>query len=257
MFIFKKFPLVALSLLIFISCQRVPKFTFERLQATKTEACSGDKHTFNIALDLELPILNRRNKGMVRYLMISLFEDSAAFVSNREVINRYIAKRYTEFEEMRVGHELLDYACRYEEIMSSKVLLQTEDLISYEVKNYTYAGGAHGISYTSLILFDVKSGNRMTEKSLFVEDYQERLNKLLECALLDSIHAHGYKSSDFWLDNISSNNFTITPAGLRFQFGTYEIAPYSFGAWSVCIPLDSLSTILRPQTCVSNFHKKQ
>ena len=93
---------------------------------------------------------------------------------------------------------------------------------------------------------------------IFVEGYQENLNKIAE-----KIFRTDEKLSDttslatnyfFDKNKFSLNkNFMVTPQGVSFLYNEYEIKPYSAGQTTLLIPYSQIKSLLRPATVVSQY----
>lgn len=125
-------------------------------------------------------------------------------------------------------------------------------VLSLEFVEESYTGGAHPNTETRLVSFDA-DGRRLRLEDLFVEGYRPRLLTAGERAFRD---AHGLAPGDdlveagfrFEGDRFSlTDNFALTPGGLRFHYNAYEIAPYAMGTTDLTLSREALEPLARPE----------
>lgn len=113
-----------------------------------------------------------------------------------------------------------------ESVVSYKVYYTDKDKLSFEVLLYEYNGGAHGMSYVSGFVYDVKTGDRLSLTRLF--DYRpSEINR--------TIFSHAKEHEIYLFDEFAGikeypQNFYLNEQGKAvLLFQQYEIAPYSSG----------------------------
>ena len=142
----------------------------------------------------------------------------------------------------------------------TKVIRQDSSLITLDVAQQSYLGGAHGSANVAYINWNTKANKKMQLSDILVDGYKQSLNKIAEKIfrkqeqLADTASlAHGYFFKD---DQFSVNdNFLISPTGLRFYYNEYEIKPYVAGPTELLIPYSQIKSLLRPNTVVAQYHK--
>ncbi len=129
------------------------------------------------------------------------------------------------------------------------VVENQNNLLSLVFSVYEYTGGAHGNYGNVYKNIDLRTGKSIWLKDLFIEGYEDYLNK----KITEHIKLN-YKIDEntslinfgFWEDTIAANdNFYLTSGGIGFYFNPYEIAPYSMGTTDVFIPFTEISGILK------------
>jgi len=107
-------------------------------------------------------------------------------------------------------------------------------LISLNVTDYRYLGGAHGLAIISGITYGLVNGKPkvLTLGDLFVPGtpYRSRVEKLILAKLkqnpgADWVHSGEVKT----LTADQLNNFTVVKDGLEWSFNPYDMGPYSSG----------------------------
>lgn len=105
------------------------------------------------------------------------------------------------------------------------VVLNTNTLIVWQnyFEGYAY-GAAHGIYSTSYVNYCLRHNRIITLPDIMKKGYEKPLTALIREKLSDN------QSLLVSLDEISiPDQFRITPDGIDFIYGVYEIAPYSSG----------------------------
>lgn len=118
-------------------------------------------------------------------------------------------------------------------------------IISYVLNSYFYEGGAHGLYNTSVINFNVKTGEVIKEEDFFVDNYKKDLSKLLTENLASSIGNSETYESLFVKEIEPNGNFEVTEEGISYIYNPYEIGPYALGLIEVNIPWRSLKNLVR------------
>lgn len=123
------------------------------------------------------------------------------------------------------------------------------DLLGISNSYWAYTGGAHGMYGVSLYLYDMLQERLITLDDIFVEDYQEPLQRIINRQLLLDLNEDStasMQSLGYWEESIPlTNNFTIEENNMVFYYGPYEIAAYAAGPTIITIPLKSLSPMFR------------
>ena len=187
--------------------------------------------------------------------------------SPREAVSQYAAnylndfkKRETDFESdvEEHGSEPNDEWYSSYEILGDSIYYNQNDLLSMVVSKEYDTGGAHDAHYYTNRVFDLKTGERITEAEIFVEDYQDDLAKIIvdAIALCNNVD----KASD--LENIGffnineiypNKNFYVDDIGITYTFNEYEIAAYVVGATSVRIPYEKIRHLLRKESPIARI----
>ncbi|MES2064783.1 MAG: DUF3298 domain-containing protein [Bacteroidota bacterium] len=142
-----------------------------------------------------------------------------------------------------------------------KVIRQDSALLALEYGGYSYQGGAHGGSFTGFVNWNVKTDKPVTLGDILVDGYKPQLTKIAE-----KIFRKDEKLTDtsslandyFFKDNkfALNENYSITPAGIRFVYNQYEIKPYAAGQTELIIPYSQLKTLMRPKSAASQYIHK-
>lgn len=119
----------------------------------------------------------------------------------------------------------------------------SRNLVSYCMSSADYTGGAHGMYGETYTVFDLKTGEVVTEQDLLVDDCEEDLAVLLGESLYDSLDEEDYDA--IYEEPTPNGNFYVDETGVTWVFNPYEIAPYAMGPIQVCVTWNNLKPYLR------------
>ena len=166
------------------------------------------------------------------------------------LFNHY-AKEYLSEDDMTSNDSDEDFS--FEGVNESEftIIWQNDKLVTYQMKEYWYGGGAHGGTFISGYTFR-KSDGRLFGSDMFkskanlqdelrngLETYfgattDEELEKQLFLSNYESVSNLPMPKADPWIDM----------EGVHLVYGEYEIAPYSAGLPEVVIPLNKAKKYL-------------
>lgn len=124
----------------------------------------------------------------------------------------------------------------------------SEELISFEMRQYLYTGGAHGFGGVQFLNINPKSGiaipvealfKNMIDFSLFAE---KKFREVNDIAMDESINSTG-----FWFEDDTfyiPESVGFTPNSLILIYNAYEIASYAAGPVELEISLEEASPYL-------------
>ena len=122
---------------------------------------------------------------------------------------------------------------------------KSRHLQTYAVAYNDYTGGAHGMYGIINNVFDLTSGEVVTEPDLFGEGYQEGVSVLLKTAL-DAFLAAQEEGEDLVFGAPAPNgNFSVSEEGVTWTYNPYEIAPYAMGAIELTVSWSDLKPYLK------------
>ena len=133
-----------------------------------------------------------------------------------------------------------------------KVLRSAAPVFSLECSEYSYTGGAHGLSGTQYLNFDPVTGEPVTLASIpkdgamaqltaIAEVHFRKERKLAATAKLED-EGFTFPGGRFALND----NYGFGEKALLFFFNPYEIGPHSMGTTLVEIPYAEIRSLIRP-----------
>jgi hypothetical protein len=160
-------------------------------------------------------------------------------------------KRYCEQDLFKAAAEELDYSKEnkfpvrpYDAVMAFTVTYNENCVLSLYTDQYTYTGGAHGMPVRGAETFCANSGRRIFLAQLFpprfcVKDYilgMVNAEIARQTASEEVYYFDDYETLACRYYNPES--FYLTPEGIVFFYGLYEIAPYAAGFREFLIPCE-------------------
>jgi hypothetical protein len=137
---------------------------------------------------------------------------------------------------------------------SAKVLFSNAEVVSVEVVNEGFLGGAHGFNERTLMTFDSRSGARLGVTDVVDEPSQKMLSKIVEVEFRRSRSIPGSQTlqdAGFFIlpgqEMPLGENFALTDKGLEIQYNPYEVAPYSFGQTRVHVPREAVEPLVKAE----------
>lgn len=143
-----------------------------------------------------------------------------------------------------------------------QVMLNTPQIISFQINESGYTGGAHGYSNTSFMNIDLDIMQEVKLADLLLPGYEAELNVTGEKIFRDirdipadaDLYEAGFEfeNNQFALSD-ESNSFGVTDKGLLFYFNSYDIASYADGPTEVFIPYSKIQNLIDPNGLISSF----
>jgi Protein of unknown function (DUF3298)/Deacetylase PdaC len=140
---------------------------------------------------------------------------------------------------------------RWYRSVSVDVISFNDSLLSLQVTDESFAGGAHGSYATSFINLRTVDGKAFGLSDFFKPGYEAELKKsgeeafrsTRELADTASFEFNGYSFDDnaFGLNH----NYGFRQDGIVFYYNSYEVAPYSMGPTEVVIPYERMRSWIR------------
>ena len=260
-----------LSTTIFFSCKQ------ETIKTVDTEFIKKfyltndtSKGALSVDIQVELPVefANKQVLDSIRSTIIyNLFGPEYITRSNDTIAHLFaleLSKEYkannaplvTQLDSSSV------YSFNNEHSVEGFSLLSDKQIYSYGIDRSVYMGGAHGLETRNYFNFDLKTGKVITEKDLYIPNYEAALTDLIKKRIVEESNEiktiADLEESIYWTDSIKPNgNFFITDEGINYVFNPYEIAPYAFGETEVSLSYESLKGILKVNSIVDYLIQKQ
>lgn len=161
----------------------------------------------------------------------------------KKVFNKFLAEARSEMPELKQMRS----SAMYEFLVQPITTTDNAKVCSGYVMTYAFTAGAHGNTTFEAINVG-QDGNPINLQDLF----QDGVNGQQQCsyAVVEQLLSTGRGSSvqtGDWreLTSEQAKNFVITPKGLLFLFGSYELGPYAEGTFKVEVPFSKIRG-LRP-----------
>jgi Protein of unknown function (DUF3298). len=122
---------------------------------------------------------------------------------------------------------------------------KSRHLQTYTGSDYEYTGGAHGYTGIGHDVFDMTTGEIVTEEDLFAEGYEENVAELLAASLEEYLAENEEDPESMFSLPEPNGNFAVSEEGITWTYNPYEIAPYSMGIFDLLVSWDDLKPYLK------------
>lgn len=135
----------------------------------------------------------------------------------------------------------------WEAYVNQSIYKKTENLICIGITAEIFSGGAHGYKSITFLNFDPKTGEELSWKDIFTEEFkgfaEEKFRSEFEVPAGENINSTG-----FWFENDTfhlPSNIGFTEENVILAYNIYEIAPYADGDFYLEIPLEEARPFLK------------
>lgn len=210
-----------------------------------TFSCAVVEAAFPLAVEGPVQVCEKINEAILFHLRFSLAFFSATLEEIPGEFDAIAEQFFTEYRNMQSYQS--DYFIPWKVATTSKVLFQSAKVISIQLDNYAFAGGAHPNTNTTILNFDAATGDQLRINDLIKD--QEALEKIVEATfrqLHDVEPGSPVKRSEFfWGEPFHlPDNFAVLENGLYFFYNPYEVAAYAAGPTDFTIPYQQLEGIV-------------
>lgn len=272
----RKFCLLTFScLILFSACKNnkdakeVNNITYDTITVLKVYHLDNDPSQSSYTLDVKYTIpSNYENKDVLakiqRELNSVVFEEErytnytpqdAAENYALDCINNY--KDQASFRD--VNEEIVDGGEEYpsyNKILRTEILFNQAKLISYQVSSEDTKSIGESFRNFRTIVFDLNTGNLLTEDDIFLNQYESILSPILKTKIMAQKNIK--ESEDlidlgYWgIEDITpNNNFYVNEKGITYIFNEGEYAARAIKEIRVFIPYDEIDNILKHNSPIS------
>ncbi len=122
------------------------------------------------------------------------------------------------------------------------LVANTSHYATYSFSGNLYMGGAHGMPWDYTVTYDAATGKELTLKDIFVASKLNQVKLKVRQAIktqyyLGKLKQHATSGYNF---DLPANAPALTPKGVAFYYGAYEIGPYVEGMPTCVIPYAQL-----------------
>lgn len=237
-------------IVLFNSCQdeqnlelRGRSFTEKELDICQTEDCPEITVDF-IEVHGKNSISEKINKKIHDIIVSSFYLETVKYDATIEQAATDFAIAY--FEDRK---EFPDMTAVYSAAITIREIYSAPDVISFEVYQYLYTGGAHGYGSTSFLNINPNTGAEYTWEDLFDESpefvalAENRFRTEKNIPMEQSINERGYWFEDdtFYL----SQHVGFLQDSLVFVYNQYDIASYAEGPIEIKLSKKELEPFLK------------
>ncbi|MBS4190195.1 DUF3298 and DUF4163 domain-containing protein [Bacillus sp. FJAT-49705] len=187
---------------------------------------------------LGVKVAKANYQDVFQYPQVEGLLNSTAQKNINDVLQKHIESSYKSALEVKKSNkEDPDHEYSYE--VSYEVKYNKNNLLSILIYDYTYTGGAHGITTVQSYNFDVRTGNQIALTN--VAENKSELTKLMKYTKADLLNQNKKIGMVFTdqLDDLTFDNsrpFYFYDNGIVVKFQHYEAAAYAAGMLEVKVP---------------------
>jgi hypothetical protein len=156
--------------------------------------------------------------------------------------------RQREFITENLSNAPLDWVLE----RKASVLFSNDDVITVDVTNIGYFGGAHGFDERALLSFDRRDGRRLSLGDLIGDGSTAILQQIAEAEFRRTRGipvGRSLQDEGFFLVSGEpfriSQNFGVVAGGILLHYNPYEIGPYVMGKTDVVLPREAIAPLLK------------
>jgi hypothetical protein len=144
---------------------------------------------------------------------------------------------------------------------TGKVRHNSDYVLSVELSEYSYLGGAHPNTHINFVNLNLKSGEEIKLDDLLIKNVENELNGIAESEFRSSkelSETEDLGQAGFWFDNNRfhlNDNFLITDSSLIFYYNNYEITAYAFGPTELEITFKKIKNLINSDGLLAEFFK--
>ena len=132
---------------------------------------------------------------------------------------------------------------RYEYLMNYHITLNRGCVVSLYREEYSYLGGAHGMTVRTSESWDFTDGKKITLKELLGgSGYEDTVKQWIKKQIAENLKTPNSIYFEDYKKNVEtsfrSDNFYLTPDHIIVFFQQYDIAPYVAGITEFRLPRD-------------------
>jgi len=142
--------------------------------------------------------------------------------------------------------ETPDMLGRWYRTISVEVMTFNDSLLSLQVSDESFEGGAHGSYNLSFVNVRPGDGSIVKLSDLLKPDYEKALTKMGEEIFREArelADTASYEMSGYTFDDNTfalNENYGFRKQGIVFYYNSYEVAPYALGPTEIVIPYERI-----------------
>lgn len=149
----------------------------------------------------------------------------------------------------------------YYETLSNQIKYNKDNILTFQVLQTNYKGGADSYQYIKNYSIDLESGLLITESDIFKAGFENALTPIFKDLILKINQVKTTLDLDnlgyFGIDEIIPNgNILVDNQGITYIFNKGEYSAYKLDPISLTIPYSELSSLIKEDSPVSKFLEK-
>lgn len=260
--------LAAIMILSFSSCKdkgslTENKITFDTIHVSSIYHLDHDstRPSCNLKLSFVYPV-EYEDKAILDslqqiFILGFLDDDTYAYYTPQEAIKKY-EKAYIEnykrdvsiFFNEKLEQEEPEKYFSYYETVKSEIKYNKNDILSFQVIQSNYKGGADSYQFYRNYSIDLQNGTLIAESDIFENGYEKELSTIFKQYLLKSNKVEDVAALEnlgyFGIDEIFPNgNILLDDKGVTYTFNKGEYSAYKLDPINIFIPYEDISFLIR------------
>ena len=211
------------------------------------ERTTGDgQRKLDVKIDMQFVKTNKETSDkackMINDQLIELLLKQSSELSAEEAMEQYIEDVKAEFHGDKIANVYYDH-------LTGRAEYGMSHIINYRLVQDVFTGGAHPCTITTILRFNTQTGEFITLDQVFPLMNQRKLQDLLLAKLMkdnnapsiEDLHQKGILEMT---DMFVSNNFAMREDSIEFYYNEYDIAPYAYGACTICISYEDAKDLM-------------
>lgn len=205
----------------------------------------------------------------LQHIFVScFFDETYALFTPQDAVSNY-GKAYIEnykedvkiFSENNDAHDDREEYFSYYETTSNQIVFNKGDILSFQVTQSNYKGGASSYEFLKNYVINLKSGKLITEDDIFKPGYEKLLTPIFRDFLIKSNKVQSINELEdlgyFGVEEMAPNdNFLLDNKGITYIFNKGEYSAYKLDAIKIFIPFNEIDLALKDGSPISQFIAK-
>ncbi len=187
------------------------------------------------------------NNELINQSLIKTILNSSGPEKNTNSLNALAEDFIKSYEAFR--KDFPDRPQTWYLLIEGRVLKQSPNYLSLELKTEEYAGGAHGNSFINYLNFDPNRGSPLIlDDFLLPNSYAELLTIAEDTFRTQEGLKDGNDYQNYFFEDgkfALASNYKLSENGLEFIYNNYEIKPYSDGVTKLILPYEKINHLLK------------
>lgn len=207
---------------------------------------TNPKREMDVKVDMQFLKSNKETSERVCQLinsqLIEILLHQSSELSADEAVAQYIEDVKGEFH----GDEVADI---YHDHLTGRAEYGMEQVINYRLVEEAFNGGAHPCIVTTILRFNTKTGEMITLDNLCPITKKNQLKEMLLHRLMENLHIRSLgelhkKGILEMTDMFVSNNIALRKDSIEFHYNEYDIAPYAYGTFTICLGYEEVQEVM-------------
>jgi len=204
-------------------------------------------------------------KSLQDIFISCFFDESYVGLTPQKAVESYentYVENYKEdariFARDKYEHDASEMYSSYYEIDNNVVTFNKGGILSFQISQTNYKGGAASYNFLKNFTIDIKNARLIMEDDIFNENYEKALGVFFRDYLLKKNKA----KTVFDLENlgyfgieemIPNGNFSLDDNGITYIFNLGEISGYSMEPVTIFIPYKDIKPLIKEESILSKF----